>query len=66
MKQRCKRRPKTRSNKNYRKTKRQSGRFLNRYDFAYAGRDPVIQAAKVALGLIKNADNEINNIVKQR
>ena len=41
------------------------GGFLNRYDFAYAGRDTVNQAAKVAPGVIKNACNEINNIAKE-
>ena len=40
--------------------------FLNRYDFAYAGRDVVNQAAKVALSLIKAATYDINNIVQQR
>ena len=65
MEQRRKRRPKTRSRKMYRKTKRQSGGFLNRYDFAYGSRDTVNQAAKVAPGVIKNAGNEINNIAKQ-
>ena len=49
-----------------RKQKRQTGGFLNRYDFAYAGRDTVNQAGKVAPGVIKNARNEINNIAKQR
>ena len=49
-----------------RKQKRQTGAFLNRYDFAYAGRDTINQAAKVAPGVIKNARNEINNIAKQR
>ena len=39
---------------------------MNRYDFAYAGRDTVNQAAKVAPSVIKNARNEINNIAKQR
>ena len=46
--------------------KRQLGGFLNRYYFAYAGRDTVNQAAKVAPGVIKNAVNEINNISKER
>ena len=31
------------------KRKKQHGSFLNCYDFAYAGRDVVNQAAKVAL-----------------
>ena len=34
------------------------GGFLNRYDFAYAGRDTP--------GVIKDASNEINNIAKDR
>ena len=37
---------------------------MNRY--AYAGRDTVNQAAKVAPGVIKGATNDINNIAKQR
>ena len=48
-----------------RKRKRQCG-FLNRYDFAYAGRDTVNQAAKVAPGVIKAATNDVNNIAEQR
>lgn len=39
---------------------------MNHYDFAYAGRDTVNQATKVAPGVIKNASNEINKIAKQR
>ena len=50
----------------YWKRKKQAGGFLNRYDFAYTGRDTVNQAAKVVPGVIKNASNEINNIAKQR
>ena len=50
----------------YWKWKRQTGGFLNRYEFAYAGRDTVNQAAKVVPGVIKNASNEINNVEKQR
>ena len=46
------------------KRKRQSGGFLNRYDVAYAGRDVVNQAAKVAPGVIKAATNDINNSAK--
>ena len=48
--------------KKKKKKKKQSGRFLNCYDFAYAGRDTVNQAVKVALGVMKNAGNKINNI----
>ena len=38
---------------------------MRRYDFAYASRDTVNQAAKVAPGVIKAATND-NNIAKQR
>ena len=47
------------------KTRRQIGSFLNRYDFSYAGRDTVNQAANVAPSIIKDATNEINNITQQ-
>ena len=40
--------------------------FLNCYDFAYAHRDTVNQAAKVTPGVIKSASNEINNVAKKR
>ena len=40
--------------------------FLNRYDFAYAGRDTVNQVGKIAPDLIKNASSKLNNIVQQR
>ena len=49
-----------------RKWKRQTRDFLNRYDFAYTGRDTVNQAAKVAPDIIKGVTNDINNITKQR
>ena len=39
---------------------------MNRYDFAYAGRDTVNQVAKVAPGVIKAATNGINNIAQER
>ena len=39
---------------------------MNRYDFPYAGRDVVNQAAKVASGVIKDASTKINSVVKQR
>ena len=45
---------------------RQTGGFLNRYDFAYAGRDVVNQAGKVAPNLINQATGEINKIAQQR
>ena len=50
----------------YRKRKRQTGGLLNRYNFAYAGRETVNQAAKVIPGIIKGTTNDINNIAKQR
>ena len=46
------------------KKKRQLEGFLNHYDFAYAGRDTVNKAAKVAPGVIKAATNNINEIAK--
>ena len=48
------------------KRQRQLGGFLNCYDFAYAGRDTVNQAAKVAPSIIKAATNGVNNIAKTR
>ena len=45
---------------------RQTGRFLNRYNFAYAGRDVVNQADKVAPKLINQVTGEINKIAQQR
>ena len=39
---------------------------MNRYDFAYAGRDIVNQAGKVASKIISQATGEINKIAKQR
>ena len=45
---------------------RQTGGFLNRYDFAYAGRDTVNQVGKVAPKIITKATGEINRITKQR
>ena len=59
-------RQKRRLRQKYKKTtttkKNAKGYFLNRYDFAYAGRDTVSQLGKVAPGIIKNASSEINNI----
>ena len=48
------------------KNKKADRQLLNRYDFAYAGRVTVNQAAKVTPGIIKGATNEINNIAQQR
>ena len=44
----------------------QTGEFLNRYDFAYLGRDVVNQVGKVAPKMITQAPGEINNIVQER
>ena len=46
--------------------KKQTGGFLNIYNFAYTERDVVNQAGKVAPGVTKGATNETNNIEKQR
>ena len=43
----------------------QKGGFLNRHDFAYAGRDTVNQVGKTAPGIIKQANGEINRIAQQ-
>ena len=50
----------------HQKWKRQTEGFLGRYGFAFAGRDTVNQAAKVAPGVIKAATNDINRIAKER
>ena len=47
------------------KQKRQLGRFLNRYYFAYARRDKINEAVKVVPGVIKAATNDINNIAEK-
>ena len=39
---------------------------MNRYDFAYAGRDIVNQAGKVAPKIISQATGEINKIAQER
>ena len=50
-----------------RKTKkRQVGRFLNKYDFAYTGRDTVNQVGKIAPKIITQATGEINKIAQDR
>ena len=48
------------------KSCRQTGDFLNRYDFAYAGRDVVNQVGKVAPKMISQATCKINKIAQQR
>ena len=47
-------------------SRRQTGEFLNRYNFASAGRDVVNQAGKVAQKLINQATGEINKIARQK
>ena len=47
-------------------SRRQTGRFLNRYDFAYAGRDTVNQVGKIAPGIFNKATSDINKIAEQR
>ena len=42
------------------------GGFLNRHDFAYAGRDVVNQIGKVASEIINQATGEINKIAQER
>ena len=53
-----------------RKNRQQKGGFLNRYDFAYAGRDVVNQAFKnldkTAPALIQNLKGELNDVLQQR
>ena len=45
---------------------RQTDGFLNRYDFAYTGRDTVNQLGKITPGIIKNASGQIDEIAKKR
>ena len=40
--------------------------MFSRYDFAYASRDVVNQAAKVAPDIIEAAANDVNKIAEQR
>ena len=44
----------------------QTGGFLNRYDFAYTGRDVVNQTGKVGPGIIKGALNKPDSVAKHR
>ena len=46
------------------KRKRQTGGFFSRRDFAFAGKDTVSQAAKVASGVIMTATDYIDRIAK--
>ena len=49
-----------------RRRSQQTGGFLNRYDFAYSGRDTVNQVGKIAPGIINKATSDINKIAQQR
>ena len=52
--------------KKRRRSQRQTGGFLNRYDFAYAGRDTVNQVGKIAPGIINKTTSDIKKIAQQR
>ena len=54
------------SGKTRKRRRRQTGGFLSRYDFAYAGRDTVNQVGKIAPGIINKATADIDEIAKQR
>ena len=45
---------------------RQTGGFLNRYDFAYASRDTINHVGKIAPEIINKATSDINKIAQQR
>ena len=48
------------------KSRQQTGGFLNRYNLAYSGIDVVNQVGKVAPKMISQATSEINKIAQQR
>ena len=48
------------------KSRLQTGGFLNRFDFAYVGRDVVNQVGKVAPKMITQATGEINKVAQER
>ena len=56
--------------KKIRKRRRQEGGSLNRYDFAYTGRDVVNQSLKnldkTAHALIQNLKGELNDVLQHR
>ena len=56
--------------KKKRKKRRQKGGFLDRYDFAYPGKDVVNQAFKnldkTAPALFQNLKGELNDVLQQR
>ena len=47
-------------------SRRQTGGFLNCYDFAYTGRDTINQVGKIPPGIINKATSDINKIAQQR
>ena len=47
-----------------RRKKKQTGGFLNRYDFAYTGRDVVNQAGKIAPDIINKATSTLTKLPK--
>ena len=47
-------------------SRRQTGGFLNCYDFAYAGRGTVNQVGKISPGIIDKATSDTNEIAQQR
>ena len=46
-------------------SRHQTGGFLNRYDFAYAGRDVVNEVGKVAPNIINQATGQIKKIAQR-
>ena len=60
----------TRKKQYKRHKKRQKGRFLNRYDFPYAGRDTVNQTVKgldaLAPKIVKQATDQVDQITQRR
>ena len=65
-KTKTKKRPYLKRRATGRKRKTQRGGFFNRYDFTYAGRGTVNQAAKVAPNIIKNATKDLDEMAKNR
>ena len=53
-------------NTSRKKKTRQTEGFLNRHDFAYAGRDTVNQVGKISPKIITKATSDINKIAKDR
>lgn len=57
---------KKRGGRTGKKRRSQIGGFLNRYDFAYVGRETVNQVGKIAPGIIKQATGQIDKIAQDR